>query len=1026
LTIIDSLYVDNTIATATLSYSNLTQSDIGDYGHDGDTIRVTVTMNEPILSDPAPKLNLAYLGLFVNTAGDTISGDTVSVNTDSTSSNDSVWVFDHVLHDGADNWVFNDGTLQATLTAKDRSGNFVNAYINNTSFQVDNTHPDTFSVGEVITYGLNPVQGWINGMTDTIEVKVPLTSFLDDPSLDQGELRIQIQNLTRDTTWNVILPNDTINEGGGIVGFFRTMPQIDSVMVPGTDLILGDSLKISAKIIDHYGNSTFDSSSEQIVIYDPNPPIKGSGIGGSFFNNDTIFSSDMLTYRWSPFTDFGDDEVASGTERYEYAIEKIGDASITEFSGWTSTGLEEEFTFVDTLLHNSSFVAHVRAFDVAGNISDTLHSESLVRFNTAPTIMMDSSFATVGVSQLSEDTAWTATVFIVDPDLDVLQGDSFIYQSTTTRIIGDAATSAASIAEETDTTGILTWEPTQDDTGTYEIVIIVTDEYDFTSTFTLTMEVQAVNDPPMLSIEAPDDVLEWEEDTNPGIINLSSYVVDVDNEPATLFWDYEVVGVDTMDEDFYQTQIDIPSALFTVDTARQENGEMFVTIQSAEDYYDPEIKIYFTVSDSSGLFSTDSIMVNIIGKNDPPVIDLSEVGTAYGGNLDTVKIWENDSIWIDFAPFASDIDNTELDFTISAITNSENMTITPSIIQNTNSIGDTVLFIPAKLWSNEAIIQVIAADVDTADTATFILDILRVKRPALSIAIIQNNAFAHHLQVIIVDTVEKVQSIDLKIQSESIYANTVADYTYTADFSFLNSGPYSFDVQAYAEVGDTLVTEEFTLTAATKAGRWTGRSYDGNFSVAGDLGTVASDQIFLIADSTLFTHDFHDKASYVFGDESFTFQKAVEIRLENPRDDLALYRRKYGVTWEELPSLNIDSTIFTLSEKTGYYRLGPKTIIVPEKTNIHQNYPNPFNPVTTIKYDIGLLDGLRQNVSIKIYNLLGQHVETLVNNIDQIGQHTIQWNGKDRFGQPMASGVYFVQLTTQTGIVKNMKVMLLK
>ena len=227
-------------------------------------------------------------------------------------------------------------------------------------------------------------------------------------------------------------------------------------------------------------------------------------------------------------------------------------------------------------------------------------------------------------------------------------------------------------------------------------------------------------------------------------------------------------------------------------------------------------------------------------------------------------------------------------------------------------------------------------------------------------------------------------------------------------------------------VGDTLVTEEFTLTAATKAGRWTGRSYDGNFSVAGDLGTVASDQIFLIADSTLFTHDFYDKASYVFGDESFTFQKAVEIRLENPRDDLALYRRKYGVTWEELPSLNIDSTIFTLSEKTGYYRLGPKTIIVPEKTNIHQNYPNPFNPVTTIKYDIGLLDGLRQNVSIKIYNLLGQHVETLVNNMDQIGQHTIQWNGKDRFGQPMASGVYFVQLTTQTGIVKNMKVMLLK
>ena len=65
-----------------------------------------------------------------------------------------------------------------------------------------------------------------------------------------------------------------------------------------------------------------------------------------------------------------------------------------------------------------------------------------------------------------------------------------------------------------------------------------------------------------------------------------------------------------------------------------------------------------------------------------------------------------------------------------------------------------------------------------------------------------------------------------------------------------------------------------------------------------------------------------------------------------------------------------------MSEKAGYFKLGPKTIIVPEQTNIHQNYPNPFNPTTTIMYDIGLLDGLKQRVSINVYNLLGQHVTT--------------------------------------------------
>ena len=50
----------------------------------------------------------------------------------------------------------------------------------------------------------------------------------------------------------------------------------------------------------------------------------------------------------------------------------------------------------------------------------------------------------------------------------------------------------------------------------------------------------------------------------------------------------------------------------------------------------------------------------------------------------------------------------------------------------------------------------------------------------------------------------------------------------------------------------------------------------------------------------------------------------------------------------------------------------------------------------------------------------------LSENKDQIGQFTIQWDGYDKFGQQMSSGVYFIQLMTKTGIVKNKKMMLLK
>ncbi len=97
-------------------------------------------------------------------------------------------------------------------------------------------------------------------------------------------------------------------------------------------------------------------------------------------------------------------------------------------------------------------------------------------------------------------------------------------------------------------------------------------------------------------------------------------------------------------------------------------------------------------------------------------------------------------------------------------------------------------------------------------------------------------------------------------------------------------------------------------------------------------------------DSTLFSGHFTDQASYVLGDENFTFGKPIEVRIGSQREDLAIYRRKNGVTWQELPSLNIEGEVFTLSIQSGYFKLGPKTIIVPEETNIHQNYPNPFNP----------------------------------------------------------------------------------
>jgi len=79
---------------------------------------------------------------------------------------------------------------------------------------------------------------------------------------------------------------------------------------------------------------------------------------------------------------------------------------------------------------------------------------------------------------------------------------------------------------------------------------------------------------------------------------------------------------------------------------------------------------------------------------------------------------------------------------------------------------------------------------------------------------------------------------------------------------------------------------------------------------------------------------------------------------------------------------------------------------VPLQFSLDQNYPNPFNPSTTIPFCLAH----PANVSLKIYNVLGQEVVTLIEEKMGEGTHIRVWNGSNRSGQAVASGVYFYQL----------------
>jgi len=89
---------------------------------------------------------------------------------------------------------------------------------------------------------------------------------------------------------------------------------------------------------------------------------------------------------------------------------------------------------------------------------------------------------------------------------------------------------------------------------------------------------------------------------------------------------------------------------------------------------------------------------------------------------------------------------------------------------------------------------------------------------------------------------------------------------------------------------------------------------------------------------------------------------------------------------------------------------------IPDVFYLHQNYPNPFNPITTIKYSIPK----SSEVSLIVYNLIGQEVIRLVKDNQQQGNHQVKWDASN-----VASGIYIYRL--QAGdFIQTRKMVLLK
>ncbi|MBK8946654.1 MAG: T9SS type A sorting domain-containing protein [Ignavibacteriae bacterium] len=158
-------------------------------------------------------------------------------------------------------------------------------------------------------------------------------------------------------------------------------------------------------------------------------------------------------------------------------------------------------------------------------------------------------------------------------------------------------------------------------------------------------------------------------------------------------------------------------------------------------------------------------------------------------------------------------------------------------------------------------------------------------------------------------------------------------------------------------------------------------------------------------------------------DIRFSSNRLVDVI--NGSKDIKLNGVKYPVT-VKLEGTNLEITghqvkngeEFVVSEAVNYLIniSGSSVLSVPTEYTLEQNYPNPFNPTTVIRFSLPET----ANVKLRIYNSLGELVETLVDETVEAGFHSVNWNAKG-----LSSGLYFYELTS-SNFVSVQKMMLLK